>query len=140
MVLRQEDLPRRTVLSAPLLDPALETTQMPLIVATLPALHQILEQRLGLQLRSLLQARRDLLPILGERVRTRPPRPRRRLQLRGQTICLYIPPTCIPVHPGPHGGQAYLTVLAHFVHQLPHLCVLDQSPGSSLRRTGIVAS
>lgn len=125
MLLRQEDLSGRAVLGPPLLDMPLEGPQLPLFILAGPTAHQILEQRPGLQLRCLCQTSRDLLPVLSERILARPPRPRL-LQLRRQLPGLQVPLRRIPVQAGPQGGHANTSVLAHLVHQLPHLCILDQ--------------
>src|SRR6185295_16717263 len=132
-----KDLPLWTVLGPPLLDPPLEAAQLALPVPLGAPTQQILEERLRLQLRRLLQSRRNFLPILGERILPGPPHPRP-LQLRREPIRLHVPPRRVSVHPGAQSGRADVTVLAHLVHQFPHLRILDHSPASPFsRRAGL---
>jgi hypothetical protein len=68
MLLHEEDLLRRPLQRAPHPEPALEGPQVAEVVDLGPLLHKVLEQRLGLELRRVLEARLDLTPVLGERL------------------------------------------------------------------------
>jgi hypothetical protein len=83
----------------PLLDPTLQRPKLALLVAARISRHQVLEQRLRLQLRSRLQALHDPRPVLGERVLPRPPAPRLP-QLRRKLPLRHVPTRRVAVHPG----------------------------------------
>ena len=65
--------PTPTVLGTPLLDPSLQRPQLAGFVPPREACLQVLEQRLGFELRSLRQALGDLLPVRTKRVFPCPP-------------------------------------------------------------------
>ena len=79
------------------------------------ALAQVLEQRLCLKLWRLCQTLYDLRPILGKRIRSRPPRPRL-LQLRRHLADSQVFRPGVSMHPRPQGCQPNSPVLRVLLH------------------------
>jgi hypothetical protein len=76
MRLGEPDLSVGTMLGPPPMDPTLQRAQMRLVVPPRLLRLQEVQHRLRLQPRHLRQHGRDRRPVLGERIRPRPPPPR----------------------------------------------------------------
>ena len=130
VVLGKEDLFGRTLLRSPLSDATLESTNLPLLVDPRPAGHQILEQHLGLQLGCGIELGSDIGLVLFKWIGACSPcvgLP----QLRGELSLTSVLASRLTVHACFEGCLSKPSVFAQFLHQLPHLNVVDQLPEPS---------